>query len=101
MLALLAEALESDGHLVLKSSGDAETLIVSTVLDYACINNVTLVAADKNLFIMLLYFWNTGMGRVIMKSEASKKHSATEHNIGELSLFPVCCSGKGVFLLFD
>ena len=65
---LLAAGLESDGHTVLKSTGDADTMIVSTVLDCACTGDVTLLAADTDLFIMLLYFWNNCMGRIVMKS---------------------------------
>ena len=79
-------ALESEGHTILKSDGDADTVIVSSVLDHACTGtNVTLIATDTDLFIMLLYFWNNRMGKVVMKSEATKKHGATVRDVGKIS----------------
>ena len=58
-------------------------MIVSTVLDHACTgDNVELIAADTDLLIMLTYFWNSLMGKIIMKTEATKKHKAIERDIG-------------------
>ena len=83
---LLGVALESDGHTILRSDGDADTMIVSSVLDHACTgSDVTLVAADTDLFVMLLYFWNNCMGTIVMKSEATKEHGATERDVGKIS----------------
>ena len=64
--------------------GDADTIIVSTVLDHACTeNNVELIAADTDLLIMLIYFSKSLMGQIIMKTEATKKkHKAIECDIG-------------------
>ena len=51
-------------------------MIVSTVLDHACTrDNVELIAADTDLLIMLIYFWNSLMGQIIMKTEATKKQN--------------------------
>ena len=83
---LLATALESDGHEVIRCKGDADTSIVSAVLDRCCEGeNVVLLAADTDLLIMLLYFWNDLMGHVIMKSEGTKRHKTIERNIGEMA----------------
>ena len=58
-------------------------MIVSTVLDHACTgDNVELIAADIDLLIMLIYFWSSLMGQIIMKTEATKKHKAIERDIG-------------------
>ena len=40
------------------------------------------VAADTDLLIILIYFWNSLMGQIIMKSEATKKHESIERDIG-------------------
>ena len=70
---LLATALESE---VTRCKGDADTSIVSAVLDHCCEGeNVVLLAADTDLLIMLLYFWNDLMGHVIMKSECTKRQN--------------------------
>ena len=83
---VLATALESDGHEVIRCKGDADTSIVSAVLDHCCEGeNVVLLAADTDLLIMLLYFWNDLMGHVIMKSEGTKRHKTIERNIGEMA----------------
>ena len=38
-------------------------MIVSTVLDHACIgDNAELIAPDTDLLIMLIYFWSSLMG---------------------------------------
>ena len=63
--------------------GDADTMIASTALDHACTgDNVELIAADTDLLIMLIYFWNSLIGKIIMKTEAKKKHKASERDIG-------------------
>ena len=48
-------------------------MIVSTAVDHACAgDNIELIAADTDLLIMLLYFWNSLMGQIIMRTEATK-----------------------------
>ena len=61
-------------------------MIVSTILDHACTrDNVELIAADADLLMMLVYFWNSLMGQIIMKTEATKKHKAIERDIGVIA----------------
>ena len=86
LIDLLAVALESNGHSVVKCNNDADTAIVSTVLDYACENkDVCLVGADTDLLIMLLYMWNDAMGRIVMKREGSKRHKESVRDIGKMA----------------
>ena len=40
------------------------------------------VAVNPDLLIMLIYFWNSLVGQVIMKTEDIKKHEGIEHDIG-------------------
>ena len=81
----MAQALASDGHDVIRCRGDADTTIVSSVLDIACSGcDVTLVAADTDLLIMLLYMWNDLMGSIAMKSEATRKHKESVRDVGKM-----------------
>ena len=53
---LLSYALSSNKHNVVRSPGDADTVIVSNVLDFACLGHeVELIGADTDLLIMLIY----------------------------------------------
>ena len=64
---LLSDELELLGNVVAQCTGDADTTIVSKVLDYACAgNSVKLIRADTDLLIMLLYFWNGEMAEITM-----------------------------------
>ena len=73
-IKLLVRAFSSNGHNVLQCCGDADTSIVSTVLDFACAGeNVCLTVADTDLLIMLIYILNDMMGQIKMKSEGSRK----------------------------
>ena len=76
---LLKEYLEKAGHSVLQSTDDADTLIVSTAIDLAISGkSVTVVADDSDVLIMLLYYWNTDMGKI---SLLCKKSKGTEETI--------------------
>ena len=77
------QKLIEDGHTVVRCTGDASTMIVSAILDYACTRgNVELTAADTDLLIMFIYVWNSIMGEITMNSEATKKHKAVKCDIG-------------------
>ena len=72
-----------DHHTVVRCNGDASTMVVSTVLDYACTGgNVELISADTDILIMLIYVWNSILGEITMNSEATKKHKAIKCDIG-------------------
>ena len=54
--------------MILQSRGDADTSIVSTVLEFACVGeNACLIAADADLLIMLNYMWNDMMRQTKIK----------------------------------
>ena len=61
-------------------------MIVSTALDYARNgSDVYLIGADTDLLIMLIYFWDNTMGKIIMKTESTKRFKATEREVGKLA----------------
>ena len=73
-------------------------MIVSTVFDHACTgDNTELIAADTDLLIFLIYFWNNLMGQIIMRTEATKKHKAVERDIGVIA---ECIGDVGKYLTF-
>ena len=64
---LLSDELELSGNVVVQCTGDADTAIVSKVLDYACAgNSVKLIRGDTDLLIMLLHFWSSEMAEIAM-----------------------------------
>ena len=61
-------------------------MIVSTVVDHASAgDNIELIAADTDLLIMLIYFWNSLMGQIIMRTEATTKPKAIECDPGVIA----------------
>ena len=59
-----------------------DTFIVSAVLDYACKGeDVFLFASDTDILIMLIYFWSNLMGRIIIKSEATRRYKGIEQDV--------------------
>ena len=61
-IELLATKLENDGHSVVRCPSDADTEIVGVALDSAGNGNtVTVVAEDTDIFVLLLYFWNSSI----------------------------------------
>ena len=83
---LLSHALSSNNHNVVRSPGDANTIIVSNVLDFACLGHeVELIGADTDLLIMLIYMWNEMMGKITMKSEATRKQNEVRRDIEQYS----------------
>ena len=66
-------------------------MIVSAVLDHACTgDNVELISAGTDLLIMLIYFWNSLIGQIIINTVATRKHKAVERDIGVITE----CSGN-------
>ena len=73
-------------------------MIVSTVLDHACIRDkVELIAADADVLIKLTYLWNSLMGNIIMRTEAMKKHKAIER---EIEVIAECIGDVRKYLTF-
>ena len=85
-IGLLAHALSCNGHNVVRCERNADTSVVSNVLDFACSGmDVSLIAADADLLMMLLYMWNDMMGHITMKSEATKKHGESVRDVGKIA----------------
>ena len=58
-IGLLAHALSCNDHNVVRCEGDGDTSIVSNIVDFACSGmDVSLIAADIYLLMMLHYMWN-------------------------------------------
>ena len=82
---MLIRALSSNGN-VLQCRGDAETSIVSTVLDFAYAGeNFCLIAADTDLLIVLIYMWKDMMGQIKMKSECTHKYKEPVRDIRQIA----------------
>ena len=59
------------GHQVEVSCGDADTLIVSSALEFAWnVQNVTVVAEDTDVLIMLVYHWRNCMEDIFIGKES-------------------------------
>lgn len=73
LIDMISEKLEHDGCTVLRSTDDADTLIVKVALDH-CNNgdSVTVFANDTDVIIMLMYFWKQGMGQAVIRSSFTK-----------------------------
>ena len=83
---LLTDGLKANGHTATQSVGDADVDIVSSVLHIVCEGrNITLVGADLDPLILLLFIWNESIGSMTMKCEGTKKYSQITPNIGEMA----------------
>ena len=88
LINLLSIALKEAGHIVKTSHYDADTLIVSTALDFTTEKmSVYLIAADTDVLIMLLYFWINEMENILMLSDFApkKEKSLKVYNIKEIA----------------
>ena len=86
LINLLSYALSSNNHNVVRSPRDANTIIVSNVLDFACLGHeVEQIGADTDLLVMLIYMWNEMMGKITMKSEATRKQNEVRRDIEQYS----------------
>ena len=72
-ISLLSRYLESDGQRVHNSTGDADTMIVACALQMAMEGKeVTVVADDTDVLILLMYHWTESMADVYFLSEPKK-----------------------------
>ena len=72
---LLSEELQKEGHTVINCDGDTDTYTVDAALDIICDNNIaTVVAEDTDILILLVYFWNSEMVDVCLRTEIKKYH---------------------------
>ena len=88
LINLLSVALKEADHIVKTSHDDADTLIVSTALDFAVEKiPVRVIAADTDVLIILLYFRNNEMTNILMLSDSAqrKEKSLKVYNIKEIA----------------
>ena len=72
-IRLLSEVLQKEVHTVINCEGDAGTYIVDAALDVTCDNNIAIVVAeDTDILILLIYFWNSEMADVYLRTEEKK-----------------------------
>ena len=72
-ITLVSQCLEADGHIVHTSTGDADTLIVECALQFARQGReVSVVADDTDVLVLLMYHWNQNMADVYFHSEAKR-----------------------------
>ena len=82
-IELLMRAFSSNGDDIFQRRGDADTSIVSTVLEILRVwENVCFIAAGADLPIMLIYMWNDMTGQIKLKSEGTRKYKESVHDIG-------------------
>ena len=73
LIDLIAEKLENDECTVLRSTDDADTMIVEAALAHSRNgDSVTVFANDTDVIIMLMYFWKTEMGQVVVRSSFTR-----------------------------
>ena len=85
-ISLLTKCLSEEGYKVIQAKEDADTLIVSTAIEYAKSGfHVTVVAEDTDVLVMLLYFWNTDMGNIVVKHERKGKGVEKKIDIGKVA----------------
>ena len=68
-ISLLTTHLRGTGHQVEVSCGDADTLIVSSALEFAW-DGQTVVAEDTDVLIMLVYHWRNCMEDIFIRKES-------------------------------
>ena len=76
LIKLLAKHFRGDGHTAIECEGDADTQIVTAALDVSCFKlGVIVVAYDTGILVLLLYFWNSEMGDIILQSVSKIKEN--------------------------
>ena len=73
LISLLADKLGRSGHVVHVCTGDADTKIVATALEVAKEQEVTVVADDTDVAVMLLYHWTEDLCDIKFYTERGKK----------------------------
>ena len=71
LIAYLISYFEVNGIICVRQAGsDADTLIVRVALDFAAAaQNVTVIADDTDVLVLLIYHWHPSMAHVYMKRE--------------------------------
>ena len=83
LIAILSHHLRDMGHDVRNSDSDADTLTVSTALEYALNENVTVITDDTDILVLLMYHWHTTMKEIYFHSQGNRskmqKHGILEN----------------------
>ena len=83
-ISLLAKHLEAIGHCIKISKDDADTLIVSSALEFAHNGQtVTVLSEDTDVFLMCLYHWENGMADIFIRKEGRQKRPAETYSMKE------------------
>ncbi|KAK6175983.1 hypothetical protein SNE40_014355 [Patella caerulea] len=84
----LAEMLKTDGHAVTICNADADTVIVQKALNFAKNEqNVTVVANDTDVLIMIIYHWTDEMSDIFFRRETqSKKNIENTYRIRDITI---------------
>ena len=86
LISLLETKLTTGGHHVHVCTGDADTKIVSTALEVANESEVTVVADDTDVAVMLLYHWKEKLFDIKFYTERGKKGWSMRESQAPLSL---------------
>lgn len=75
-VAFLITSLQIKGYTVYQAKDDADTLIVEKALEFAHTNDVTVVANDTDILVLLVYHFKSSFKRVLLHSEVSTRKSS-------------------------
>ena len=65
---MLTDHLKSNGNIMKQAQADADTLIVSTALDFAKNKQtVEVIANDTDIMVMLFYHWQDDMASIFIQ----------------------------------
>ncbi len=72
-ISLLSHHLEANSQVVKQSTGNADTMIVACALQFAIEGNeVTVVADDTDILVLLMYHWKENMANIHFQSKPKK-----------------------------
>lgn len=73
-ITLLSHYLKADRQIVNNSTGDADTMIVTSALQFAAQGNTTTVVADDtDVLVLLMYHWKENMADVYFRRNRRRK----------------------------
>ena len=72
LIKLITPQFRKDKHIVKQAEADADTMIVSTALDFAASGKTVCVYAnDTDIIVMLLYHWKDSLANIFVKSDST------------------------------
>ena len=70
---ILSERLRELGHRVINCDDDADTIIAATAIEYASSSDVTVVADDTDVILLLVHHFQNSMKNVYFRSDKASK----------------------------